>query len=240
MANTINIYGINCIYEAILNNRVLKIFTLESFKNEKILNLANKKSIEIEHKSKKELDFLSNNGVHQGIIAVAKKIKIFTIEEYLEKYKTSNKPLLILDGLKDPHNLGAIIRSADIFSCGAIIYKKDDSVSINATVEKISTGAINYVPIIEVVNLNKCIDKLKDNGYWIVGLDGTAKENIESIDHNMKTCLVLGSEGKGISRLVKENCDFLYKIPMSSHGNIDSLNASVAASICLYELNKIN
>ena len=119
-----------------------------------------------------------------------------------------------------------------------IIYKKKSSVSINDTVEKVSTGAINYVPIAEVSNLNNAIKTLKENGYWIVGFEAEGSKELSCIPKDLNLCIVIGSEGEGISHLVKQNCDMLYKIPMQGHGNINSLNASIACAIALYELNR--
>ena len=140
----------------------------------------------------------------------------------------------MLDGLEDPHNLGAILRTADATGMDAIIIPKHRSVKLNATVAKVSTGAIEYVDVAEVVNLSQTIDVLKKAGYWVIGLeaDGTVYYNQQ--DYSGKIVVVLGSEGKGISRLVKEKCDFLVKIPM--HGHITSLNVSVSAALIFYEI----
>lgn len=233
----IKIFGINTVYEALLNKRVTKVYLLENFSNEKILNLLNEQHIEIIYQKRYQLDALIK-GNHQGIIALAKEIHPISLENFLKNKKTDKSILIMLDGLKDPHNLGSIIRSADIFRANGIIYKKKDSVSINDTVEKISTGAINYVPVIEVTNLTNTIKELKKQGYWIVGFEGEAKQELSTIPKDLNLCIVIGSEGEGISRLVKENCDLLLKIPMHGHGHINSLNASVACSIVLYELNR--
>ena len=157
---------------------------------------------------------------------------------HLAKQRNEEPFILILEKIEDPHNLGSIIRSADIFNAKGIIYKKKSSVSINDTVEKVSTGAINYVPIAEVSNLNNAIKTLKENGYWIVGFEAEGSKELSYIPKDLNLCIVIGSEGEGISHLVKQNCDMLYKIPMQGHGNINSLNASIACAIALYELNR--
>lgn len=234
----IKIFGINTVYEALLNNRVKKVYLLDNFSNQKLLELIKKNNIEIIYQSRSQLDHLAG-GNHQGIIAFVKEIVPISLENLISKNKTNKRNILImLDGLKDPHNLGSIIRSADIFNASGIIYKKKSSVSINDTVEKVSTGAINYVPITEVSNLNNTIKTLKENGYRIVGFEAEGSKELSNIPKDLNLCIVIGSEGEGISRLVKENCDMLYKIPMHGHGNINSLNASIACAIALYELNR--
>ena len=234
----IKIFGINTVYEALLNKRVKKVYLLESFSNQKLLDLINKSDIEKIFLNRNQLANLVD-GNHQGIVALVKEISPISLETLINKNKENKRNILImLDGLKDPHNLGSIIRSADIFNAKGIIYKKKSSVSINDTVEKVSTGAINYVPIAEVSNLNNAIKTLKENGYWIVGFESEGSKELSYIPKDLNLCIVIGSEGEGISRLVKQNCDMLYKIPMQGHGNINSLNASIACAIALYELNR--
>lgn len=230
------VYGTNSIREALINKRVSKLYLLSGYSNEEILSLIKEQSIPFTYVSRKELDGLSNGAVHQGIIGVAKPIKPLSLEELIKRNSEYSSGLLImLDGLKDPHNLGAIIRSADIFNSLGIIYKSRSSVSINETVEKVSTGAINYVPLCEVNNLNHAINKLKENGYWIVGLDGEAKDELRNLPFDRKLVIIVGSEGEGISHILLKNCDYLVKIPMNGHSKINSLNASNACAIALYE-----
>lgn len=235
----IKVYGTNTVYEAILNNRVSQIYLLKGYNDKKTLDLIEKYHIRTSFLDRKSLDNLTNNSNHQGIVAVAKEINPVDLNSLIKKLDSVQfSTILILDGLKDPHNLGAIIRSADLFNASGIIYKKRDSVSINETVEKVSTGAINYVPLCEVNNLTKAIEELKKHDYWVIGFEGEAKDTIETIPLDRKLVIVIGSEGEGISRLVKEHCDFLLKIPMAGHGHINSLNASNAAAIVLYEIFK--
>ena len=148
--------------------------------------------------------------------------------------KKENGLIVMLDGLKDPHNLGAIIRTCECAGVDGVIYKKHNSVHINETVAKVACGALEYVKVAEVNNLVSTIEELKKNGYWVVGTDGNAKNYYDEIDYKMNVVLVIGSEGEGISRLVKENCDFVVKLPM--FGIINSLNASVASGIMIYNV----
>ena len=146
-----------------------------------------------------------------------------------------DKPfIVILDHLEDPHNFGAIIRTCEAAGVDGIIIPKDRSVSVNSTVMKTSAGALNNMKICMVTNLNRCIDELKDKGIWIVGTDMTDSVSYDSIDYDMPVAIIIGSEGFGISRLVREKCDFVVNIPMK--GKVNSLNASVAAGILIYKI----
>ena len=228
------IYGINIVKDSLKNQNVKKLLVVKGFKNKAILDEANKKKIPVEYLSKEKMDQISKNGTHQGVIAEVASYDTFSLKEIISNKQDS--VIVILDELSDPHNLGAILRSADIFKVDGIIYKKNNSVSLSPLVAKISTGAINYVKCCEVTNLTRTINELKDNGYWIIGLDGSAKSEVKDIYRDRKLAIVVGSEGFGISRLVKENCDILLKIPQFGH--VNCLNASVACSLVLYEIRR--
>ena len=228
------IYGVNTVKDSLRNRTVSKLLVLKGFKNSYILDDAKKKNIPIEYLSKEKMDQISKKGIHQGVIAEVVDYKTYLLSEVMNNKKDS--VIVILDELSDPHNLGAILRSSDIFKVDAVIYKKNNSVSLSPLVAKISTGAINYVKCVEVTNLTRTINELKENGYWVIGLDGSAKEEVKNIYRNRKLVIVVGSEGFGISRLVKENCDVLLKIPQFGH--VNCLNASVACSIVLYEIRR--
>ena len=172
-------------------------------------------------------------GLHQGIILEVEDVKTYTFDEVIPNINKEYPLIVILDHLEDPHNLGAIIRSSEAFGVDAIILPNDRSVQITSTVVKTSVGTIEKIKIINVPNLNNTIKKLKDYGYWIVGTDMEG-EDYTSIDYKTKIAIVIGNEGKGISRLVSENCDYLAKIPMK--GTVNSLNASVACGIFLSEI----
>ena len=222
------VYGKNSFIEALNSNRIIKAYVLRD--SNFIKDLKDKK-IDFETVNKNKLDELSRNGNHQGCLAKTKEYKLSSVEKMLKK---ENGLIVMLDGLKDPHNLGAIIRTCECAGVDGVIYKKHNSVHINETVAKVACGALEYVKVAEVNNLVSTIEELKKNGYWVVGTDGNAKNYYDEIDYKMNVVLVIGSEGEGISRLVKENCDFVVKLPM--FGIINSLNASVASGIMIYNV----
>lgn len=231
------IYGINTVIAALEANNVKKIIISSNFNNKKILELANKKNIEITKVNKDYFDKDFKKANHQNIIALINPYKTYTLSEIIkESLNIENYIVCILDEIQDPHNLGAILRSADIFNIKAIIFKKSNQVSLSPLVGKISSGAINYVKCVEVTNLTRAILSLKENKFWVYGLSDGAKKEIKDIDKANKLAIVIGNEGKGISRLVKENCDELIKI--QQFGHISCLNASNACAIAFYELTR--
>lgn len=221
------IFGKNAFNEALDSGRVIKAYIL----NDDYQSILKRKGIPFEIVSRKQLDKMSKSGNHQGILAEVKSFKFSSVEEMIKK---ENGLIVILDGLKDPHNLGAIIRTCEGAGVDGLIYKKHNAVSVNETVTKVACGALEYVKIAEVTNLVNTIKDLKKKGYWVVGSDGSADKWYTDIDYRMNTVLVVGSEGEGMSRLVKQECDFMIKLPMN--GKINSLNASVAAGILIYNI----
>lgn len=207
---------------------IKKVYCTNKFNEKNILSLIEKLKLPIVYKEKYELDKMINNN-HQGIIMDVKDFEYTKFDDLVEK---SNK-LVILDHLEDPHNLGAIIRTVEASGIDGIILPKNRSVSVNETVMKTSVGALYNVNICQVTNLNQTISKLKELGFWIIGTDMNAS-NYQDINYPEKSALIIGSEGFGMSRLVKESCDYVVSIPM--YGKINSLNASVAAGIMIYEL----
>lgn len=233
------IYGKNPVIEAINAKKVIKVFLVTNFSDQKILSLIKNNKVPVNYVSPNEMDKMSNNGVHQGIGAELKPYQTVSLEEIIYKAKKKDKKIIVmLDGIEDPHNLGAILRSADVFEASGIILPKHNSVSLNATVAKTSAGAINYVPVAIVNNLNQAIATLKQEGYWIVSTDGSATISYSSIKYDFPVVVVIGSEGKGVSSLVLKNSDYIVKIPQFGH--VNSLNASVAAGILLAEVHKSN
>ena len=233
------IYGKNPVIEAIRAKKALKVFAVNSFNDQKILSLIKDNHLTIVSISPNEMDKMCDGGVHQGIAAELKPYQTVSLEEIIAKAKKKEKKIIVmLDGIEDPHNLGAILRSADVFEASGIILPKHNSVSLNATVAKTSAGAINYVPVAVVNNLNQAIKTLKEEGYWIVSTDGSATISYSSIKYDFPVVVVIGSEGKGVSSLVLKNSDYIVKIPQFGH--VNSLNASVAAGILLAEVHKTN
>lgn len=225
------IYGRNTVLSAILDGKATRVLIAPSFSDNRILEALKTQKIPFEKRSFDELDRLSH-GVHQGIVAEIPDYHYVSLDELCQKASKKTYPLLIiLDELKDPHNFGAILRSADAFGADGIIIKKDGQVALNPTVAKVSTGAIDHVPVCQVTNLNQAIKDLKKKGYWAVASDGSATMDYRQPDYKMPTVLIVGSEGEGVSRLVLENSDFVVKIPMVGH--VNSLNASVATAVLL-------
>ncbi len=204
----------------------------------KIMGIAGDKKIPIQHVDKNKLDLLSDGNIHQGVVASVTSYEYVEIDAILEKAKEKNEDpfILILDEIEDPHNLGAIIRTAECAGVHGVIIPKRRSASINQTVYKSSAGAVEHMLVSKVTNISDTIAKLKDKGLWIYGADMAGENYYYQTKLDGAIGLVIGSEGKGISRLVKENCDVLVKIPML--GKISSLNASNAASILIYEVLK--
>lgn len=226
------IYGRNSVIAALASSRVNKITVADSFSDKRILSLANQKKIPLCKVSTAKLNELVRNKNHQGVVAEVKDYQYYDLNTLINDGKKIENPVIVmLDGIEDPHNLGAILRIVDAFNAVGVVVRKTNQVPLNATVDKVSTGAINYVKVAEVSNLNVAIKKLKEAGYWIIATDGEAKDNYAKLDYNMPIVLIIGSEGNGISNLVKSNSDFLVKIPM--YGHVNSLNASNALSVIL-------
>ena len=228
--------GRNNVKEVLRNfceiDSVRKAYCQENFNEFDILSLLKKRNIEIIYKKKPELDRLVNNN-HQGVILDVRDFAYTSLDDLIMNKEDCF--VVILDHIEDPHNLGAIIRTVEASGADGIILPLNRSVSVNETVMKTSVGALYNVKIASVTNLNNTIKRLKKEGFWIVGTDMDG-EDYTKIKYPKKTALVIGSEGFGMTRLVKESCDFVASIPM--HGKVNSLNASVAAGIMIYEVIK--
>ena len=223
------VYGKNVVNEIIKNKKkIKKAFLYRDFSDTKIIDNLKQNNVEIKFMTKIELDRLID-GNHQGIVIDIPDYEYSDIDELLIE---ENPLLIILDHLEDPHNFGAIIRTCEAAGVDGIIIPKNRSVDVNSTVMRTSVGALDNVKIAQVTNLKNTINYLKDKGFWIVGtdMDGT---HYQKIDYNGKIAIVTGSEGFGMSRIVKEACDFIATIPMK--GSINSLNASVATALVVYE-----
>lgn len=236
------IVGRNSVLELLESDKdINKIYVQTGEKHgsiNKIISIAKKKKIIISEVDKQKINALAPNMNHQGVIAIVPPFNYCEIEDILEEAKLKNEDpfVVILDGIEDVHNLGSIIRTAETAGVHGIIIPKRRAASVNSTVNKVSAGAVSHMKIARVNNINETISYLKDNGLWICGTDMDTKTYYYEQDLKGPIGIVIGSEGYGMSRLVKENCDFLVKIPMK--GKITSLNASVSAGIVIYEVVK--
>ena len=225
------IYGKNVAKEKLQTDEpITRAYISKKFKNQEIIDELKRRKVKINFVDQKVLD-QKVDGLHQGIILETEEIKTASLDELLAKINGKQNPLLVmLDHLEDPHNFGAIIRTCEALGIDGIIIPKDRSVGITPTVIKTSAGAISYTTIAKVSNLTSTIERLKKEGFWIVGTDmkGT---NYTELDYNLPICLIIGNEGHGMSNIIKNNCDFIATIPMM--GKINSLNASVSCGILL-------
>lgn len=231
------IYGKNTILEALKGDKnIFTVYLLKNTKDPKIAEICRKKRITIEYVDKQFFTTAVGNVVHQGVMASMQEYQYYDIESILRSIPDRKQPLLVmLDGLEDPHNLGAILRTCDAIGVDGIIIGKNRSVSLNATVAKVSTGAIDHIKVAKVTNLTRTIEELKKQSFWIVGCDLTkTSQDYRSVDYNMPLVIVIGSEGFGISRLVRQSCDMHVILPMVGH--VTSLNASVATAVLLYQV----
>lgn len=231
--------GRNAVLEAFRSGRVVdKLFVQERCEDgpvKTILREAKKHDTMVRFVKKERLDQMSDTGKHQGVIAMTAAYDYAEVEDILEKAREKGEPpfILLLDNIEDPHNLGAIIRTANLAGAHGVIIPKNRAVGLTATVARTSAGALNYTPVARVTNMARTIEKLKKEGLWFVCADmgGTS---MYSLDLKGPIGLVIGNEGDGVSRMVKEKCDFIASIPMK--GDIDSLNASVAAGVLAFEI----
>ena len=236
------IIGRNAVMEALKSDKTIEALYVTKGQREgsinAILSLAKENRVVIKEVDKKKLDSMSNGEVHQGAIAVITPYKYFEIKDILDaaKEKGESPFIVILDELEDPHNLGSIIRTAETCGVHGIIIPKRRNVGVTPTVYKSSVGAVEHVKIAKVTNINATIDELKEEGIWVYGADIEGKEYSYEVDFSGPCALIIGSEGRGISKLTLKKCDKLVKIPMI--GRINSLNASVAGGIMMYEVLK--
>lgn len=233
------IEGRNAVLEAFRSGRCVdKLFILDGCQDGPVRTIARearKKDTIINYVSKERLDRLSETRAHQGVIAQVAAYEYSTVEEILEKAEEKGEPpfLVLLDNVEDPHNLGAIIRTANLAGAHGVIIPKRRSVGLTSTVAKTSAGALNYTPVAKVTNLVRTIEELKEKGIWFVCAD-MGGESMYRLNLTGPIGMIVGNEGEGVSRLVREACDFTASIPMK--GDIDSLNASVAAGVLAYEI----
>ncbi len=234
------IIGRNPVLEAIREGRTIDKLYIRQGAPEaglsKIVAMAKRAGIPVVEADRRRLDTLALGGNHQGVVAQAGLYGYVSVEEILEKAREAGEaPFLVLcDRICDPHNLGAIIRSANAAGAHGVVITKHDGVGVNATVDKVSAGAASFTPIARVTNLASVMDMLKKEGVWITGTDGKGDRSLFEADLSGPVAIVVGNEGEGMSRLVREKCDFLVRIPM--RGQTESLNASVAAALFMFEV----
>jgi 23S rRNA (guanosine2251-2'-O)-methyltransferase len=235
------IYGINPVIE-VLGSRATRVkkIILAREKEQKgikdLVSLARRHRVPVEHRQKRMLTQIAGNSHHQGVVALMSQLKRAELEDVIESWKQSGENLLgvILDGIQDPQNLGALIRSA--CACGAhgVVTAKDRAASVTGAVYKTSAGAVEHINVVQVPNIAVAIDYFKQKGAWIVGTSADGTASIYDLDGTLDLMVVIGSEGKGIRPLIREKCDFCVHIPL--RGKIPSLNASAAGAVALYEI----
>ena len=239
MSQLEQVYGVHAV-EALLRHhprRVKQLWLAEGRQDPRVqtlVELATQQRISVGQRERRELDEWAE-GVLQGVVAEVSPSQVWgeaMLEELLDRHE-GVPLLLVLDGVTDPHNLGACLRTADAAGALAVVVPKDKSATLNATVRKVACGAAEVMPLVAVTNLARTLEKLQKRGLWVVGTAGEADQEIYQQDLRGPLVLVMGAEGKGMRRLTREHCDFLVKLPMA--GSVSSLNVSVAAGVCLFE-----
>ncbi|MCF7201581.1 23S rRNA (guanosine(2251)-2'-O)-methyltransferase RlmB [Pseudomonas oligotrophica] len=239
MSELERVYGVHAV-EALLRHhprRVKRIWLAERRSEPRLqplLELAGQARVSVAHCERREMDEWVE-GVHQGVVAEVSPSQVWgepMLDELLDRAE-SPPLLLVLDGVTDPHNLGACLRTADAAGVLAVIIPKDKSATLNATVRKVACGAAEVMPLVAVTNLSRTLEKLQQRGVWIVGTAGEAQQELYAQDLTGPIALVMGAEGKGMRRLTREHCDYLVRLPMA--GSVSSLNVSVATGVCLFE-----
>lgn len=234
------LYGIHAL-ESVMQRepeRLIEMWVLkgrEDVRLNKVVNEARRFGIAIQFCNRKTLDDKVKGEQHQGLVARAKPGKQFDEKDLADIIEKSPIPLLlILDGVTDPHNLGACLRTADAAGVDAVVVPKDNSASLTAIVRKVACGAAEVIPLVQVTNLSRTLKDIQKQGVWVIGTAGEAQQTLYQTNITGPTALVMGAEGKGMRRLTRENCDELVKLPMA--GSVSSLNVSVATGVCLYEM----
>ncbi len=237
------IYGRKPVLEAIRSGQrgITRVYLLQGSRDnalDQIETHAKARNIPVSLETRHRMDTMAPNQNHQGVIAVAEDFKYADLQDVLDIARDKKEPafILLLDEIEDPHNLGAIIRSADAAGVHGVVIPKNRAVGVNATVLKSSAGASEHVTTVQIANLNDAIKKLKEAGVWVVGTDIDTNKNFYEYDYRQPVAIIIGNEGRGLRRLVKENCDELVKIPMA--GKMSSLNASVASALMLFEVTR--
>jgi 23S rRNA (guanosine2251-2'-O)-methyltransferase len=233
------IYGINSVTEALkTRGRNFEYISIAKERHDlrlqRIIEECRRIGLPVRFVSRAELDHMAGNVAHQGVVAVTSAKQYSDLDDVIAAKRGDYSLVLVLDGVEDPHNLGAIVRTADAAGVDGLIIPERRAAGVSGTVTKVSAGATAHVPIAKVTNIARTLQDLKDQNFWIVGLDERAPSTYDTLDFKMNCALVLGAEGKGVHDLVRKKCDFLVSIPML--GKVSSLNVSVAAGVVLYEI----
>jgi len=233
------IYGINSVSEALkARGRAFEWVGMAKERHDlrlqRLIEDCRRLSVPVRFMQRSELDRMAGHVAHQGVVAVTSAKQYSDLDDVIGAKREKYSLVIVLDGVEDPHNLGAILRTADAAGANGVIIPERRAASVTGTVTKASAGASEHLPIAKVTNIARTVEELKDRNLWTVGLDEHGKQTYDSLDYNMDCALVLGAEGKGLHDLVKKKCDFLVSIPML--GKVPSLNVSVAAGVVLYEI----
>jgi len=229
------IYGFNPVIEALRAGRVrrLRVGARADKRTDEVVALAKRSGVAIERTDAAALERLARGGVHQGIVAELAPARDYSIQELIERAAPAAPLLIVLDGIEDPHNLGAITRTVDAAGAHGVIRQARHAAALDGAAAKAAAGAMALVPFATVVNIARALEELKEADVWTVGLAGEATDSYDVVDYTLPTAIVLGGEGEGLRRLTRDRCDRLVRIPMA--GAVDSLNVSVAAGVALFE-----
>jgi 23S rRNA (guanosine2251-2'-O)-methyltransferase len=233
------IFGIHAVQEAVKSrSRSLEFVAFQRDRHDarlqKIINLCRANSVPSRFESREHLTRLEGGSTHQGEVAVAAAKEYIGLEEILRVKKAERHFMVVLDGVEDPHNLGALLRTADATAADGVVIPERRAVGVNATVAKASAGAAEHVPVAKVTNITRTLESLKSKNIWTIGLDERGEKSFDQVDYTVDCAIVLGAEGKGLHELVRKTCDLLVHIPML--GKVPSLNVSVAGALVMYEV----
>jgi 23S rRNA (guanosine2251-2'-O)-methyltransferase len=229
------IYGLNPVLEALRAGRVrgLRVGSRADARVDEVLALARRRGVTVQRVEATALDRAARGGVHQGVVAEVEAPRDYSVGQLVEAAAPDAPLLVVLDGVEDPHNVGAILRTVDAAGAHGVVRQERHAASLDGVVAKASAGAVTSVRIATVVNIARAVEELKDSNVWTVGLAGDAPERYDDVDLTLPTAIVLGAEGAGLRRLVRDRCDRLVSLPMA--GQVESLNVSVAAGVMLFE-----
>jgi len=233
------LYGINTVAEALkARGRAFEWIGVATERKDirlkRVIDECRKIGVQVRFLTRMELDKLAGNTAHQGLVAVTSAKQYNDLDDLLAARRAEHSLIVVLDGVEDPHNLGAILRTADAAGADGVVVPDRRAAGVTGVVAKVSAGASEHLPIAKVTNISRALEELKSNDLWIVGLDERGPQTYDAIDYKMHCAVVLGAEGKGLHELVRRHCDFLVSIPML--GKVPSLNVSVAAGIVLFEV----